>query len=645
MRKLSICVILLIMIGCSATQAQQWGLYTLYATKNGTQTYLCDTNGTNYHTWTFTTATKNAYSTYLKVPGDTLVRTYKPTGNTTWNSGGIHGGIQKVLWDGTVVWNYTYYGSTYSLHHDICPLPNGNVLMICYETKTSAEATQAGSSSASAFWSEKVIEVKPTGATTGTIVWEWHLWDHLCQNYNAAKDNYVTSIINNPQLLNINYTGTGSLPDRYHMNGIDYNEDLDQIILSMHFMNSVFVIDHSTTTAEAAGHTGGNAGHGGDYLYRWGNPASYGATGTTMFNTIHDAHWVSSNNPNYPDYMCGYKNNTSTPNTQIVIWEPPYNGANYSLTVGQAYTPASYDYQFTSTFQADNEGNSQQLPNGNMLVNNAFGSVYEVNAAGTQLWTKSNTQSSHAYRFTLCEVRGPIATASETPGTVCAGSSISLTSAAASVTETSPTYTYAWTSVPAGFTSSSQNPTTNPTAPTTYTVVITNTALGCSSSASVSVNVNSLPAVPVVSQLGSDLYSTSANAYQWYLNGGTIGGATSQSYTPVASGSFTVVVTDANGCSSTSAPFSFAYTGFENLTPEEIITLIPNPTTGMLTLSGVMVDQQDFTVEIFSIFGKNMMQLVNVKNIDLSSFADGMYLVVIKTVNSITVTKKIILHK
>jgi hypothetical protein len=521
MRKLFICAVLLLLIGSGAVHAQQWGLYTLYATKNGTQTYLCDTNGTNYHTWTFTTSTKNAYSTYMKVPGDTLFRSYKPTGNTSWNSGGIHGGIQKVLWNGTVVWDFTYYGSTYCLHHDICPMPNGNVLLICYETKTSAEATQAGSSSASAFWSEKIIEVKPTGATTGTIVWEWHLWDHLCQSYNASKDNYVTSIVNNPQLLNINYAGTGTLPDRYHMNGIDYNPTLNQIIVSMHFMNQAFVIDHSTTTAEAASHTGGNSGHGGDFLYRWGNPTSYGATGTTMFNTIHDAHWISSDNPNYPNYMCGYKNNTST-NTQIVIWNPPYNGYNYTLTVGQAYTPASYAYQYTSSFQASNEGNSQQLPNGNMLVNNAFGSVYEVNAAGTQLWTKSNTQSSHCYRFSLCEVRGPIASASETPATVCAGSAINLSSSAASVTETSPTYSYAWTSSPAGFTSSVQNPTANPTTSTTYTVVITNTALGCSSSASVNVNVNPLPTVPVITQVSNSLNSTSANAYQWYLNAAII---------------------------------------------------------------------------------------------------------------------------
>ena len=57
--------------------------------------------------------------------------------------------------------------------------------MISYEVKTAAQATQAGCSQGITIWAEKIIEVQPTGATTGTIVWEWHVWDHLCQNYNS----------------------------------------------------------------------------------------------------------------------------------------------------------------------------------------------------------------------------------------------------------------------------------------------------------------------------------------------------------------------------------------------------------------------------------------------------------------------------
>ncbi len=56
------------------------------------------------------------------------------------------------------------------------------------------------------------------------------------------------------------------------------------------------------------------------------------------------------------------------------------------------------------------------------------------------------------------------------------------------------TYSYAWSSSPAGFTSTSQNPTANPTVATTYTVTVTNTSSGCSDVASTAtVNMNAVP--------------------------------------------------------------------------------------------------------------------------------------------------------
>jgi hypothetical protein len=290
--------------------------------------------------------------------------------------------------------------------------------------------------------------------------------------------------------MNINYNGSGNLPDRYHMNGIDYNPTLDQIVVSMHFMNSAFVIDHSTTTAEAAGHTGGNSGKGGDFLYRWGNPTSYGATGSTIFNVIHDAHWVPSDNPNYPNYLAGFNNNP--PNySKVDIWNPPYDGYNYSLTTGSAYAPSTFDYEFTSVFKASNEGNSQQLPNGNMLVNNSFGNVYEVNSAGTQLWTKAGTNSSHAYRYTKCYVRGPVVTASASDYFISPGTPVNLSSLANSVTETNPTYTYSWSPSTGIPDPNIADPVVSPNSTTTYTVTVTNTDIGCSSTAAVTIEVSS----------------------------------------------------------------------------------------------------------------------------------------------------------
>jgi hypothetical protein len=569
-------IAVLLFLSAGKVNAQQWGLYTLYAPRDGSVAYLIDTNSNQYHSWTFLTTKKTKYSTHL-TKGDTLVRAYKPTANT-WNVGPCHGGFQKVLWDGTVAWDYTYYSNgSYSPHHDILPMPNGNLMIICLESKSSTQSTQAGCTSAITLYAESLLELKPTGTNSAVIVWEWHLWDHLCQNTSSSYPHYVTSFVNNPQMLNINYTTTGTNSDRWHMNGIDYNEELDQITMSMHFMNQVFVIDHSTTTAEAAGHTGGNSGMGGDFLYRWGNPASYGASGSTNFDVVHDAHWVPSDNPLYPNYLVGYNNDGPTGSiTTVDIWSPPYNGYNYTIVPGSAYGPTTYNYRYTSVFHATNEGNSQQLPNGNMMVNNAFGSIYEVNSAGTTLWTKTSALSSHAYRYSLCYVRGPMASATASQTTVAPGTPITLGSSATSVTETSPSYTYSWSSSPAGFSSTAQNPSASPTTTTTYTVVVTNSTLGCTDTATITVDVI----------LGMD----------------------------------------------------------DGPSPEKLF-VAPNPSSGMVYLQGEYVNEGNFTIELYTPLGDQVMRRANATNLDMSELNDGYYFLVFSSPTAGRVTKKLVLMR
>ena len=77
-----------------------------------------------------------------------------------------------------------------------------------------------------------------------------------------------------PELLDLNFPSAHD-NDWTHVNAVDYNASLDQIIISARHLSEVYIIDHSTTTAEAAGHTGGNANMGGDFLWRWGNPQIY----------------------------------------------------------------------------------------------------------------------------------------------------------------------------------------------------------------------------------------------------------------------------------------------------------------------------------------------------------------------------------
>ena len=382
--------------------AQQWGDYTLVAPKNSTSATLIDTSSATYHTWSGMTG-QTAYSNYL-LPGGTLLRTVKVT-NQVFTGGGMHGRVQKVSYAGTLLWDYTYSSTTYCAHHDICCLPNGNVMFIAYELKSQAQVTAAGCNYTGTMWPDHIIEVQPTGAATGTIVWEWHLWDHLCQDDNPSGGNYVTSVNDHPELYDVNYAPQKEI---WHTNGIDYNPVLDQIVISAHFANEFFVIDHSTTTAEAAGHTGGRGGRGGDFLYRWGNFAAYGETGT-FFNVLHDAHWVPEDCPDAGNICAFHNKGISNTISSVDQFLPPYSGFNYAYTPNTAWAPATYANRITCVSGTSNEGNAQQLPNGNTLYCLALsGNIVEVNAAGTTLWSYTASGGvSHAYRYSACQVANP----------------------------------------------------------------------------------------------------------------------------------------------------------------------------------------------------------------------------------------------
>jgi hypothetical protein len=484
--KKSILLFVLVLI-ISGANAQQWGLYTLYSVTGSNKAFLIDTNNNVYKTWTMAANRKTSFSSYL-IPGDTLIRTVDYPGNVIVN-GTISGEVQKVDWNNNVVWDFIYSTDSTVLHHDIQPLPNGNVLMIAMDVKTAYQGIQSGASYSILRYTDKIIEVHQTGPTTGTIVWEWKLWDHLCQDYAPAKNNYVPSISQNPQLININYNNES---DFFHMNGIDYNAALDQIAFSSYTFSEIFVIDHSTTTAEAAGHTGGNSGHGGDIIYRWGNPAAYETNGPVDFKVAHDAHWVSSDDAYYPNYLCGFNNNGGSGGYSCVdIFYPPYDGYNYSKNQGQAYAPATYAWRYTSSCQNPNEGSAQQLPNGNTLLSlTVCTSITEVDHNGTTLWTfHPGGRVTNAVRYSECYVRGPVAFAGASSLSIMSGTPITLNSHATSVTENNPIYTYSWTSDPPGFTSSLQNPTLSPISTATYIVKITDVNLECWATASVTVQV------------------------------------------------------------------------------------------------------------------------------------------------------------
>ncbi|SVC30422.1 uncharacterized protein METZ01_LOCUS283276, partial [marine metagenome] len=200
--------------------------------------------------------------------------------------------LQKYDWDGFALWTFMFEEGECIMHHEQVVLPNGNILAICKETIIAEENIYFNEEMVI----DKIIEIEPVGIDQANIIWEWHFYDHLIQDYNSEMPNFGI-IENNPQLFNI--SAYDAFADFTHLNCVDFNDELNQIIFSSRSLNEVFIIDHSTTTEEAKGHIGGIYGKGGDFLYRWGNPINYNR-GDILDQKLHAPHAVNWINSDFP---------------------------------------------------------------------------------------------------------------------------------------------------------------------------------------------------------------------------------------------------------------------------------------------------------------------------------------------------------
>jgi hypothetical protein len=258
-------------LGLNLKDERAFGGYTLLSPMFATEAYLLDMEGRVVHTWKCDC--RPGHSAYLLEDG-TLLRAGALERNEHPLAGGPGAGgrVQKYSWEGELLWEYRLANETQLQHHDICPLPNGNVLMIAWEKKSRDEALAAGRDtqtiSDAGLQPDCLIEVKPTGKTTGEIVWKWHLWDHLVQDRDQSKANYgnvaehpelvdlnygegLAPVLNNPQAVNqlaaIGYVAAPAAdgrprrinPDWTHFNSVAYNAELDQVMVSVHAFSEI----------------------------------------------------------------------------------------------------------------------------------------------------------------------------------------------------------------------------------------------------------------------------------------------------------------------------------------------------------------------------------------------------------------------
>ena len=448
-------------LGLLRNEAGAFQGYTLIAPLQSTSTYLVDMEGRLVRTWK---SELTAGHTAVLLDNGNLLRAGEQP-NPPWGAGpGAGGRLQEFDWDGNVVWDFRYTTDTRLPHHDFVKLPNGNIVMVIREKKTPEEAIAVGRRPDlvrdGELQPDALIEVKPTGPTTGEIVWEWHIWDHLIQDHDSTKANFgevakhpelvdinfgsgmVAAMLNDPagreQLRSIGYLGGAGATDDEgerrggrggpagpgrgrgrggrgpgrgdwtHVNSVAYNPELDQLMISVHEFSEIWIIDHSTTTAEAASHTGGRSGKGGDLLYRWGNPIAYraGTAADQRSFAQHHAQWIDKSLPGAGHVLFfnngnGRRDGQYSTVDEIIL--PVDAQGRYTLEPGKAYGPEQAAWSYSAPNKTDLFSNfisgAQRLPNGNTLIcSGASGTLLEVTPTKEVVWQFNNPARSERGR-------------------------------------------------------------------------------------------------------------------------------------------------------------------------------------------------------------------------------------------------------
>ena len=419
--------------------------YTIFAPLQSDKIYMLDMEGDVVHTWKTDLAPTGAV--YLLDDGH-LLRSAREEDNPLFRGGGIGGRVEKFDWDGNVVWEFVLADDYQTQHHDIEPMPDGNVLLITWEHRFQEDAVEWGRDPAAVgadgLWPDAVLEIDPDRPAGEEVVWEWHSWDHVIQDFDPQRRNYG-SVADHPELIDINGehrdrpamteeerrkqeelerqmralgyvggeddeqddgdggVGTGGNRmagggDWLHTNSIDYQPEYDLIALSVPSMSEIWVIDHSTTSEQAARHTGGRFGRGGDLLYRWGNPRTYGGgdDGDRRLFYQHDVRWLEGERPGELRVTV-FNNGRSRPDgdfssvDELVLPFDPERGFLREESAPFGPAQPAWSYSDPGSFFSSFISGAHRLPNGNTLIcSGAPGRILEVTRDGRIVWEYLN---------------------------------------------------------------------------------------------------------------------------------------------------------------------------------------------------------------------------------------------------------------
>ncbi len=314
----------------------------------------------------------------------------------------VDGAVVELTWEGELVWEYVFRDPLKRHHHGIEVLPNGNILALIWEYHHIDEALAMGLDPATVeatlegydhFLPDSIVEIN---RASSEIVWEWRAWDHLIQDVDEKLPNYGAPSAN-PQRIDINYekyllknipTDWSAGPaDWMHSNMVNYNPILDQIVLSVHSFDEIWIVNHNLAVDEAAGRAG-------DLLYRWGNPFAYGSGDMVEDRKLfqqHDAQWIDEGLPGAGNILIyNNRNNVVREDEQaddeyssILEIKPPLREDGSYDWSADAEIVWHYDTGFYSRIISG----VQRLPNGNTLITAGVpGRLLEVSPDGEVVW-------------------------------------------------------------------------------------------------------------------------------------------------------------------------------------------------------------------------------------------------------------------
>lgn len=360
--------------------------YTLIDPLNTPNVYLVGMDGEVVHTWANSRRPGN--STYLLRSGK-LLRTAKSDRNVFPDGRGRGGVVELIGWGGRVKWHFDYATEQHLQHHDVEPMPNGNVLLLAWEHIGNEQAIAMGRDAelltSDALWSEEVVEVNPR---TDRIVWRWRIWDHLVQDRDRAKPNYG-SVAESPGRMDVNFPGGPR--DWLHANSVAFDADLDQVMVSFRRASEIWVIDHSISTREAAGPAG-------DAKFRWGNPAIYDhgdSTDQQLFGQ-HNAEWIPKGRPGAGNILVFNNGAEDTrPYSSVDEISPATTRGRYRTDSEGRFLPEAaqrvHPKDESQRWLSEAISGAQRQPNGNTLIaDGPAGRVFEVTAQGQVVWEYVN---------------------------------------------------------------------------------------------------------------------------------------------------------------------------------------------------------------------------------------------------------------